>query len=423
MSKLTVLSTFKPKNYNYSLVEYLNRELKQNNIKCKKRVSYIDIDMDSIVDDVYNKLVVDCFNGNIYLRGNNVKDKRILKVRRFGGYRDSDALYCAKGACKQIIRILNKFKSNSDNLNKTASIDLRGKKLISKRIICSDFRQKIKNNYIDLRGKVAMKNKTIIKDLRKQSNDFRKIVVSSRDYAIAIINGVIYEGDTHGECVTKFLKELGIEDIEFYDRIDLREILGYNFYTQFAAAHVFGNKIYLDNYSLENITREQAVNLILSEYPDYEILDYDTNEKLAIYLDKNNRDSAILYINGEIFEGNDHWDMMEKYVNNNLNIVRSDYNSELDYQRALEDAFDDSSYATGNRLDNKIYFEEDFLNNCNTDEIERAVNNTFPNCEVLFHEYDEDACKQYITDNIGEDLYNNYMNSVKTSKMLNKKER
>ena len=123
-------------------------------------------------------------------------------------------------------------------------------------------------------------------------------------------------------------------------------------------------------------------------------------EKLAIYLDKHNRDSAILYINGEVFEGNYHWDIMEKYINDNLNIVRSDYNSDLDYERAIENIFDNSSYATGNRIGDKIYFEEDFLNNCNTDEIEVAVNSSFPNCEVFFHEYDEDAYTQYIIDNI-----------------------
>ena len=150
MSRLINKAIFKPKNYHYSLVEYLNKELKQNNIKCRKKVSYIDIDINNVIDDTYNKIIVDCFNGNIYLRGNGVNDKYLLKMRRFGGYRDSDALYCAKGVCKQIIRLLNKF-SNQNNLKKTANckyIDMRGKLKIKKTCTAS----LINTEHIDLRG-------------------------------------------------------------------------------------------------------------------------------------------------------------------------------------------------------------------------------------------------------------------------------
>lgn len=366
---------FKPKNYHYSLVEYLNKELKANNIKCIKRVSYIDIKTNNKIDNVYDKIIIDCFDGHIYLRGKDVNDKKLLKIRRFGGHRDSDAIYCAKGACKQIINLLNKLGCNvNNNLEKTSKhIDLRGKLY-----------------------KVASLKKSKILDLRGKMNK-----ISARDYAIAIINGEIYTGDTHGECVTKYLNDIGIEDIEFYDRIDLREILGYNFYSQFAAAHLEGNKIYLDNQSLENITTEQCVKLLEKEYPEFEICDYDTMQKLGIYLDKNNRDSAILYVNGEILEGYDYWQLMKEYAKN-YNINENDYSSNDKYNTEVENIFDNEcSYALGNKLNNNIYFEIDFLHHCSEDEIINSVKQQMPNYEIIFHEYDNDVCKEYM------DLYEN----------------
>lgn len=401
MSYIINNAAFKPKDYHYSLVEYLNKELKQNNVKCRKKVSYIDVDVYKPIEGVYNKIVVDCFNGKIYLRGNDVKDKYILKIRRFGGYRDSDALYCAKGACKQIIRLLNKL-SDEHNLEKTGSnnlIDMRSKLKVKNEKTTSLIK------HMDLRGKLKVKNEKI----------------ASRDYAIAIIDGKIYEGDTHGECVTKYLNEIGIEGIEFYDRIDLRENLGYNFYSQFAAAHVVGNKIYLDNYSLENITAEQCVQILKSKYPDSEILDYDTMQKLAIYLDKNNRDSAILYVDGNVLEGNEHWPLMKEYAKNEFNIVRENYDTDSQYENAIEEIFDAGSYATGNKLGDAIYFEEDFLTNCSEEEIESAVNSTFPNYEVIFHEYDADACREYI-DNYQKNSVANKVNrrGVKMKRLVRK---
>ena len=74
---------------------------------------------------------------------------------------------------------------------------------------------------------------------------------------------------------------MGIEGIEFYDRIDLRENLGFNFYSQFVAAHCDGDKIYLDQMSLENISTDQAIQLLKDNYPNHDIYDYDTMEKLA----------------------------------------------------------------------------------------------------------------------------------------------
>lgn len=297
---LRTASVKKPNVFTNALIEYLARELRNNNVKCRKKVSYIDVKIDKPVNNVYSSLIIDCFDGHIYLRGDNVNDKRVLTMRRFNlGDRESDALYCAKGACQQISRYLKKINTIEHAIQKEANkIDLR-KKL--RRINITSITTNTANNkLLDLRGKVViakkqvsdMKNKITTKlDLRGKIEtriDLRrkKITAYQRDFAIAIIDGKVYEGDTHGECVTQLLQEMGIEGIEFYDRIDLRENLGFNFYSQFAAAHCDGDKIYLDQMSLENISVDQTIKILKDNYPNHDIYDYDSREKIAIYKNK-----------------------------------------------------------------------------------------------------------------------------------------
>ena len=293
---LRTASSKKPNIFTDALMKYLAEELRNNNVKCRKKVSYIDVKIDRPVNNVYSNLIIDCFDGHIYLRGNNVNDKRVLTMRRFNlGNRESDALYCAKGACKQIARYLKKINTIENNMPKEANrIDLRNKL----RVVTSSIKNVEVNKPLDLRGKVTiakkqiseMKNKITTKlDLRTTKkaiikvNDLRGTITTARqrDFAIAIIDGKVYEGDTHGECVTQLLQEMGIEGIEFYDRIDLRENLGFNFYSQFVVAHCDGDKIYLDQMSLENISTDQAIQLLKDNYPNHDIYDYDTMEKLA----------------------------------------------------------------------------------------------------------------------------------------------
>lgn len=298
---LRTASSKKPNVFTDALMEYLAKELRNNNVKCRKKVSYIDVKIDRPVNNVYSNLIIDCFDGHIYLRGNNVNDKRVLTMRRFNlGNRESDALYCAKGACKQIARYLKKINTIEHNMPKEANrIDLRNKL----RVVTSSIKNVEVNKPLDLRGKVTiakkqiseMNNKITTKlDLRTTKkatvkvNDLRGKITTARqrDFAIAIIDGKVYEGDTHGECVTQLLQEMGIEGIEFYDRIDLRENLGFNFYSQFVAAHCDGDNIYLDQMSLENISSDQAIQLLKDHYPNHEIYDYDTEEKLASRLSR-----------------------------------------------------------------------------------------------------------------------------------------
>lgn len=313
-------SVSKPKIFINALIEYLTDELKNNNVKCRKKVSYIDIKIDRPIENKYSNLIVDCFNGNIYLRGKDVNDKCVLRMSRFNlGNRESDAVYCAEGACKQIKRYLNKINNVEDNNSLIATrIDLRKKlqRTASTLVNCGT----TNNTRIDLRGKIAktsgelidmrLKNKRSKIDLRTNTK-----TAYNRDYAVTIVDGKIYEGDTHGECVTKFLNEIGIEGIEFFDRIDLRENLGFNFYSQFAAAHVDGDKIYLDKMSLENISPEQAIDILKTNFQDSTIYDYDSRKQIA-----NNKLKDLRKIAEEkdefldsLMSVEDNWDDKEEY--------------------------------------------------------------------------------------------------------------
>lgn len=530
-------STFKPGTYHFALVDYLIDELRSNNVRCKKRISHIAINLETSIDNVYDKVIVDCFNGNVYLRGKDVKDKKVLRLARFGGVRESDAMYCAKGSCKQIINYLQKLiqpkkleieaetKYNIIDLRRNYKlIDLRKQKIAivdlrKQKIAIVDLRKKVHalnkalyhhdgvrdsaityvNGFIyedenhakcivtylnehedeNIDGEDAFKRKEMVDqmyqhdqlgfahkegnnifiepfslqnvdiltvatsiknqyptcniyedapytdknykllakincikmerkmilDLRKLSNiikfnrlskrhllkDLRKIADMSRDYALCIINGKIYSGDTHGEAVSKYLKELGIDDIEFNDREELNNVLGNNFYSQFAAAHVLDNKIYLDKHSLENINEQQCVSIIKKELPNYEILDYDSREKLALH-DRANRTSAVMYLEGNILEGYDHWDMINEYLIKHYNIDRDKKEWEAN------NIFNDLPYMMGSKVDEDmtIYLDSITENNVDVNEVINTFKKSYPNYDIVIEEDDDESYNEYI---------------------------
>jgi len=139
---------------------------------------------------------------------------------------------------------------------------------------------------VDMRNpkKQTVSNNIKIVDMRKSKK--RTAGFSNRDFAIAIVNGKVYNGDTHGTAITEFLKDMGISDeMEFYDRDEMNDVFGPNFAYQFAFAHAVGDSIYIEEDTLQNINITQAAELIKQEYPDYKICD----SKNKVVLNKKNR--------------------------------------------------------------------------------------------------------------------------------------
>lgn len=168
------------------LSEYLYKELKMEGIKVSKNNVNLIVKLNKS-----NSMIIDCMDGKIYLKGNNV-DKTIGNLRRFSLKRSGEAYDCAVQNAK---RLINKIKSlqnelNQDNVKfKTASLkDMRKTSVKDLRMARTDFR-KVANsiNIVDMRKQPMVqisltdmrKRKTIISDIRTNTeiirHDFRTI--------------------------------------------------------------------------------------------------------------------------------------------------------------------------------------------------------------------------------------------------------
>lgn len=340
-------STFKPGVFHLALVDYLVEELKKNKISCRKQTSYIRIDLEKMVEEKYGHVIIDCFNGGIYLRGENIRDKKVLKLTRFDGIRESDAMHCAQGGVKQILRYLEK-------LNAPKQLEVQA-------IIGDDY------NYIDMRKKKLIdmrKNICAMKDLRglkktSKLKDMRKVAWHSdnnRNQAICYLDGTIIFGDNHSQCINDYIKEKVGKQLE-EDTFDVNVIKQY--ITEMAFGHVVNNDIYLEEKSLFDVDINTVANKIKDQYPEYDIyIDGKTSndyKKIAIkdmrktaFRDDNTRDYAICYIDGKIVWGKTHANCVDNYLNQFFDVsliekhYRPDTDSTIQYRTKEEEEYLDS---------------------------------------------------------------------------------
>lgn len=596
-----VAEIFKPGAYHYALLDYLTDELKTNNIKCRKRTSYISIKLDNVIEDKYDKVVIDCFNGNVYLRGDNTRDRKILRLNRFGGGRESDAMHCAKGGCKQVMRYIEKLTTPKqlevEAIMETTEThimtdyrnhnykDMRKQSIAAKKKVIKDMRKFNYKKIVDLRNfldditfkRLAKCN--IIKDLRKVSqmhdicnrdsaiayidgnvleghthgkiiSDYIQTIINkplnnshnrsyiynsdilnppshtygdeldaevitqnikqiafahkcddegiiyieedtlqdidinivakaikesypeyeiysdesekkiakiktdlrfigcrrlgniaslSRDYALAIVNGRIYTGDTHGQTVTRFLEEneIDLDGMQFYDRYEVKEIFGNNLYSQFAAAHIKENEIYIDQRSFENITLEQVIKILKESYPDYILLDYDTREKVAhltkivrlkklSWHDISNRSCAMTYIDGEVIEEDTHALCVNKYLEEHYDKNLSEQQIRPNINIEVDDAWDDEqaqdlsniydnikqiAFGHIDKINMSIYLEPEGLNITLSDlsNIAKAIKDKYNDYNIYIDNASNEQFEQ-IANNIKTNGFHDYKN-------------
>lgn len=252
--------------------------------------------------------------------------------------------------------------------------------------------------------------------------------VDDRLYAIAIIDNQVYTADTHAEAIDNYLKEKANKSLsDTYGRppIALRALPKateeqieemdpelqdmYNIdrnIDKLAFAHYCDDGIYLEESSLYNTTLEEASKAIKEAYPNCDIYNddrynrkEDTYEKIAkisrlrkiaVFYDKYNRDTAILIIDGEIFEspsGGEHYDIIKQYY----------ADKGIADTKEMDNMFDESSYAMGSKVGNNIYFEDTMMSDKITEEeVENICLSKYPNCKVEFTEYDYDAFANYV---------------------------
>lgn len=170
--------------------------------------------------------------------------------------------------------------------------------------------------------------------------------VNNRDCAICYIDGEFLNGYTHGQCIDNYLKKThdkNLNDshnrpIEFYpdydkpENLDLSDLetddieLIKNNISQIVFAHQLNNgNIFIEKTSLYNIDINSAIKLFKQQYPNFGIYIDETEEKVANnsrlrkisrsdYNDRDPKDGAIVYIDGEILARNSHAVCINEYL-------------------------------------------------------------------------------------------------------------
>ena len=192
--------------------------------------------------------------------------------------------------------------------------------------------------------------------------------------AVLVINGLVMEGQSCPILLEKYLREHDF-DITKDD-------------CSIAFAHkAEDNKIYLETDTMTNITEQEAINLIKSQYNDCQIFDDNgkqlTANKKQSYHSIHDRDEAILVINGEVITGNYHSDMIIDYLENN----NPDAIDEMSPNLIAKDS--DIQSACAHKLGNNIYIETKTIENMLESDVANILKSEFPECSIYDNEDDE----------------------------------
>ena len=133
-ARLSIVPTdTKQEDFVLALVDYLDKEFKNNHLNSKKNNSYVKVCLSNKYEDKFDSVIVDCCNGRMYLRGNGCRDKYFGRLSKFVKNRVSDAYHCVNYNAKRIINRINKLEQGfrEKEVVSKAMLDLRGKKLIA----------------------------------------------------------------------------------------------------------------------------------------------------------------------------------------------------------------------------------------------------------------------------------------------------
>lgn len=310
--------------------------------------------------------------------------------------------------------------------------------------------------------------------------------LTTRSEALCYIDGEIYDGYTHPQIINDYLKnrkEMAQKILDDYiernkdDLLDIEiKMLNSEFqlrdklpravtmqYSEFdrndgkyvpldnlplAFAHIVNNEnaIYIEQNSMQNVDLNMVANAIKQKYPSYNIYnddsfkgeggnpsDYEKVAKIKRLIKKSkhglyNRDLAFCYIDGEIFTGRIHPDIIQEYLLKRKEIgkrVLNDYfkkhpnkyneeekNSIFDYFEKYDYipseitmqyseynryggiyiSIDDLPLAFGHIVynDKAIYVENDSLQNIEMDIVVQCIKDKYPEYNV----YNDDSYNQ-----------------------------
>ena len=124
-SKITVKpGDSKENDFSLSLADYFMKELKTAELNPCRKDACVEVNFNGLYMNRYDRCVIDCIDGKLYLRGKDVKDRYWGKLRRFQGNRKSDSYHCI---AQSGTRTINRIKKVIESLRKE---DKRKNKII-----------------------------------------------------------------------------------------------------------------------------------------------------------------------------------------------------------------------------------------------------------------------------------------------------
>jgi hypothetical protein len=255
----------------------------------------------------------------------------------------------------------------------------------------------------------------------------------NRDCAIVYINGEFYQGNTHAEAINQYLNNSGkklnetkyrpffnVEPKSYYSDKDIEDINTMNDteFKEVAFAHEVKdeNAIYIEQYSLQNIDIETAAKLFKEQYPSFNIYnddkyDKDSEEyqliaklkksrlkKIAEYFDKGNRDCAIVFINGEFIEADEHWNALKEYFLKEYGLDANKASDEeiIDNIMNGKDDVKLENYAMASKKDNCIYIMYESVEGITIQELIQKIETQYPDYKIDINSsfYDDDELKK-----------------------------
>lgn len=373
----------KANDFHIALADYLYKELRHQGLNVKRNSVNLKIKLDKLHDDKYDCIVVDCIAGKLFLRGKEVKDKFFGKLRRFEGSRPADAYYCV---VQSATRIANRVKRLINNLLD----DNDEREIYAEEIERVDLRRK----RIDMRKKAEITEMPSFTD------------IGDRQFALCYINGEIYFGKTHAECINEYLQKNfndGLSNI--WNRPNIIKDGLAEYIKECAFAHLINpSQIRLETDSLYNVDKNTVALALKKDYPNAVV--YDNNRydeirdryvkiadlrKNVMGADFNNRKRAIVYADGEIIEGKTHSECIDKYLReHNLGQLNELFYRPVLYIDNHEVGSDEyiiqqniKSIGLAHLInDTEIRIATDYLFNLNLNTFVSALKSQYPGAEI-----------------------------------------
>lgn len=282
----------------------------------------------------------------------------------------------------------------------------------------------------------------------KTNNKLATHDTESRTCAIVYVNGKLFEGESHNEALQNYLnsndieikqgvgeceryyltKELdtnsNLDNIEFaclnkIDKQDFNELLycfiDYyysdrdDYFDEHPGDYIPGNAIFIESDTIQNTSIENIVEVVKKYYPNHSIYDEDYLEpfnysdykkiarlKKVNYHDNNDRECAVVYIDGLFFEAETHNEALTEYTN--LNNIRRTNNPSSYKREVLEEElnnnchFEDKEFCCLNKVIfdpiercdvKRIFIDDKTMQNINMNELISHIKSEYPQFEIF----------------------------------------